>query len=338
MAGAPRPGRHPIGSENMIRYVLKRIVLLIPVIIGVSFVVYVLLDLAPGNIVDDIVANSSIGLSEEDVQALRSEYDLDKPMIYRYGKYMFKLVQGDLGVGEITKVNVWDTFMYRLPKTLLLSITSLILGAGAAIPLGIAAAKRAGSLVDNAITVFSLVGISMPSFWLGLLLLQLFSLKLGWLPGGGDRHGIRSLILPAVCSGLMLMMTATRQTRSSMLDVLNADYLRTARAKGVPEEDVTRRHALGNAWIPILTTIGNSLGASLAGSVVVETVFAWPGVGRMAADAVRQRDVTTTLGCVILTSILFVLVQILVDLMYAFVDPRIKSQYLSIRKKRKHAV
>ena len=320
----------------MIRFVLKRIVLLIPVIIGVSFLVFALLDLAPGNIVDVIAASTP--LTEEQYQTLREQYDLDKPMLYRYGKYMLHLVQGDLGKSEITKLDVWDTYISKLPNTLLLTLVSLIIGASVAIPLGISAARHAGGISDNATTVFTLIGISMPAFWLGLLLLQLFSQMLGWLPAAGNRHGIRSIILPAICSALLLMATATRQTRSSMLEVLHADYLRTARAKGVPEEVVVRKHALGNAWIPILTTIGSALGVSLAGSVVVETVFAWPGVGRMSAEAVRGRDVTTALGCIIMTTILFVIVQIIVDVLYAFVDPRIKSQYLNTRKRKKRAV
>ena len=318
----------------MIRYIIKRILFLIPVIICVSFIVFSLVDLAPGDVVDTMISDS---MTVEDVAALRKAYDLDKPMVYRYGKYMINLVQGNLGVSMISKISVWDTYISRLPNTLLLSFCGLLIGAAIAIPLGIGAAKRAGSIADNATTVFVIIGISIPSFWLALMLLQLFSLNLGWLPAGGMKHGIRSLILPAICSGLMLMATATRQTRSSMLDVLRADYLRTARAKGVPEDVVIRKHALGNALIPIITVVGNSLAFSLAGSVIIEQVFAWPGVGRMATEAVMQRDVTTVLGCVILTSILYVLVYVLVDVCYAFADPRIKSQYASTKKKRKRA-
>ena len=172
---------------------------------------------------------------------------------------------------------------------------------------------------------------------LKLLLLLLFSYKLKLLPAGGN-DGILSFILPAICSGLMLMATATRQTRSSMLEVLNSDYLRTARAKGVPEKQVIRKHALGNAWIPIITTIGGVLSNSLAGSAVVESVFAWPGVGRLTVDAVNTRDVTLTCGCVIMTTILYVVLQLIVDLIYAFVDPRIRAQYQNAGKKRRRMV
>ena len=316
----------------MIRYVIIRLLLLIPIIIAVSFIVYGLLDLAPGTVLD---AMNTDNMSAEDIAILKAQFDLDKPMIYRYGKYMFRLLQGDLGYSDFSKISVWETYTNRLPNTLLLAFSSLLFGSVFAIPLGVFAARHAGKLSDNAVTLFSLVGMSMPGFWLGLLLLLFFSLRLGWLPAGGNREGFRSLILPAVCSGLILMATATRQTRSSMLEVLNADYLRTARAKGVPEEAVIRKHALGNAWIPILTTMGGSLSVSIAGSAVIESVFAWPGVGRMIVEAVIARDVTATCGNVIMTTFLYVLVQLIVDVMYAFVDPRIKSRFATNKRKRR---
>ena len=319
----------------LIRYVIKRVILVIPVIICVSFIVYTLVDLAPGDAVDSMITSE---MTQEDADALRAQYDMDKSMIYRYGKYMYNLVQGDLGISTATKASVWSTYISRLPNTLILALSGLVIGVSAAIPLGIHAAKRSGSIADNVTTVLVVLGISMPSFWLALLLLQLFSQTLGWLPASGINISFKTLILPAVCSGLMLMATATRQTRSSMLDVLRADYLRTARAKGVPEKVVIRKHALGNALIPIVTVIGGSLSMSLAGSVIIEQVFAWPGVGRMAVEGVGQRDVPTVLGCVILTSTFYVLIQIFVDLAYAFVDPRIKSQYVTARKKRKSAI
>ena len=316
----------------MIRYVIKRILWLIPIIIAVSFIVYALLDFAPGTVIDSMVSD---GMTQEDIETLRRAYDLDKPMLYRYGKYMFNLVQGDLGVSDYTGLSVWDIYIQRLPNTLILALSSLVFGASIAIPLGIFAAKRSGTLADNSVTFASLIGMSMPGFWLGLLLLLVFSLKWPLLPAGGNRDGIRSIILPAICSGFILMASATRQTRSSMLEVLRADYLRTARAKGVPEDMVIRKHALGNAWIPILTTLGGTLCHSIAGSAVIETVFAWPGVGRTVVDAVVARDVPMTLGCVIMTTTLYVSIQLIVDLLYAFVDPRIKSRYANPRKKLK---
>lgn len=316
----------------MIRYVIKRILVLIPILIAVSFIVYALLDLAPGTIIDTMVSEN---MTQEDYDALVKAYNLDKPMVYRYGIYMLNLVKGDLGISDHTGISVWDTYISRLPNTLVLALASVIFGAAFAIPLGITAARKAGTLIDNSVTLISLIGISMPSFWLGLLLLIQFSLKWQWLPAGGNEKGILSIILPGVCSGFMLMATCARQTRSSMLEVLKADYLRTARAKGVPENVIIRKHALGNAWIPILTTLGGTLSHSIAGSAIIESVFAWPGVGRMVVEAVNARDVTTTMGCVVMTTSLYVLIQLLVDLAYAFVDPRIKSQYVNTSKRRR---
>ena len=318
----------------MLRYTLIRIIWLIPVIIVVALIVFGLMELAPGTVVDGMFSEY---MTEVERQELIRRFNLDRPMIYRFGVYMLNLVQGDLGTFDTTGQDVWREFITRLPNTLILAFSALIIGASVAIPLGIFAARRAGTLLDNAVTVVSLVGMSMPLFWLGLLLLLAFSLHLRWLPSGTFDDGIRSLILPAVCSSVTMIAVTARQTRSNMLEVLKADYLRTARAKGVPEEVVIRKHALGNAWIPIITAIGISLSTQLAGAVVVEQVFAWPGIGRMAAEAVRSRDVTAATGTIIMTSILYVLVQLIVDLLYAVVDPRIKSQYKSLSKRKKRA-
>ena len=315
----------------MIRYIINRILLLIPVIIVVSLIVYTLIELAPGTYVDTIISGM---MTTEDIEALRAEYELDKPMLYRYGKYMIRLVQGDLGLSFQTKSPVaYMYFVQRLPNTLILSFTAIIIGVGISIPLGVLAARKAGSITDAVTTTVSLAGVSMPSFWLGLVLVLLFSLRLGWLPAGNNTDGIRSLILPGICSAMTLMATSTRQTRSSMLEVLKADFLRTARAKGAPERIVIRKHALGNALIPIITAVGASICVQLAGSAVVESVFAWPGIGRMLVDGMIARDTPVIIGCSIMTTILYVVVMMLVDLAYAFVDPRIKAQY--VRKKRK---
>ena len=317
----------------MIRYIIIRILLLIPVIIAVSLIVFILIELAPGTYVDSITSSY---MTEEDVLALRAEYDLDKPMFYRYGKYMYNLIQGDLGVSFQTRMDVsYMYFAQRLPNTLILSFSAAVVAIAVSIPLGILGARRAGKITDAAVTTFSLAGVSMPSFWLGLLLMMLFSLKLGWLPSGGNKEGIRSLILPGICSAMVLMATSTRQTRSSMLEVLNADFLRTARAKGAPERIVVRKHALGNALIPIITAVGASICVSLAGSAVIEQVFAWPGIGRMLVEGMQARDTPVIIGCSIMTTILYVLVMLIVDLLYAFVDPRIKAQYTAKSRKRR---
>ena len=315
----------------MIRYIINRILLLIPVILAVSLIVFTLIELAPGTYVDYIVDGE---MTVEDVIALRERYNLHRSMFYRYGLYMLNLIQGDLGVSFSTGLNVFDMYMERLPNTLILTLSGLIIGTAISIPLGIRAARKAGTITDAATTTFALVGMSMPSFWLGLLLMLLFSLRLEILPAAGNTDGFRSLIMPAVCSAMVLMATSTRQTRSSMLEVLRADFLRTARAKGVPEKTVIRKHALGNALIPIVTALGASVCVSLAGSAVIEQVFAWPGVGRMLVDGIFTRDVPTILGCCVMTTILYVVVMLTVDLLYAFIDPRIRSQYVRKRRKR----
>jgi len=315
----------------MLRYIVRRLLWLIPVIILVSLAIYILMDLAPGTVIDSLITEQ---MKPEDIEKLRQEYDLDKPVIYRYGKYMWGLLHGDLGRSQVTGISVWESFMTRFPATLKLSLVSVVIGTVLAIPIGIFAARRAGTIWDNLTTGFTLIGQSMPSFWLGLLLLIAFAYKIQLFPAGGYR-GPSSYVLPAVTSALMMTALTARQTRSSMLEVLRADYLRTARAKGVPERLVIRRHALKNAWIPILTTIGMGMSRFLAGSAVIETVFSWPGIGRLTVEAVSQRDVTLACGCVILTCILYVIVLLIVDLLYAFVDPRIKAQYASGGRRRK---
>jgi peptide/nickel transport system permease protein len=316
----------------VIRYFLKRIILLIPVIIAVSFLVFTLMDLAPG---DPLDAWDLSNMPPEDIAALRVYLGVDDPLIVRYGRYMFNLIQGDLGVGDRSRMSVWDSYMERLPNTLILAFSSFLIAVVVSIPLGIFAARRAGKVMDNLATGFTLLGMSMPGFWLGILMIMLFSYHLDWFPAGAFRDGFRSLILPAVCASMIILASAARQTRSSMLEVLKADYLRTARAKGVPESVVIRKHALGNAMLPIVTIMGVGLGISIAGTAVIETVFAWPGVGRFIIEAVSVRDVTTTTGTVILTTILYVFIQLLVDMAYALFDPRIKAQYVSAGKRKK---
>jgi peptide/nickel transport system permease protein len=215
-----------------------------------------------------------------------------------------------------------------------LAFAGLILGVGLAIPLGIFAAKHAGTIWDNLTTVFSLFGLSMPGFWLGLLLLIWFSYRIKLFPAGYDGTW-RSFVLPAVTTGFAMMATTVRQMRSAMLEVMRQDFLRTARAKGVSERHVTTRHALRNAWIPVITTIGMTLSRTLAGSAVVEAVYSWPGIGRLMIEAISQRDVTLACGCVVLTCITYVIMLLLVDLMYALVDPRIRARYASVREKRR---
>jgi len=303
---------------------------LIPIIIGVSLIIFVLMDLAPGTIVDSMISDE---MTQEDIDALRARFDLDKPMLIRYGKYMIGLVQGDLGSSQRTGLPVWEMYIGKFPRTLEIALLGLVLGIVVAVPLGIIAARYAGSIWDNIITVFSMFGLSMPNFWLGLLLMVMFSVNMKLLPAGYDGTW-KCYIMPSIAIGLVLAGQIVRQTRSSMLEVMRQDFLRTARSKGVSELKVTTRHALRNAWIPVITSIGISLSRVLAGSAVIEAVFSWPGVGQMTVIAVSQRDTPLATGCVILTAIMYVIMLLIVDVMYALVDPRIRAQYSPIRKKR----
>ena len=257
---------------------------------------------------------------------IRADLGLDKPVLVRYFKYLAGLLHGDLGTSYITGKSVFASYMEKLPTTLRLAFASILVSIIISIPLGISSAVHSGSIRDNVGMVAALIGLSMPNFWLGLLLIIAFSLHLGWFPSGGA-EGFTSIILPAITVGTGLTAMLTRTTRSSMLDVIRQDYLRTARAKGVPEKTVIRKHALRNALIPVITVIGTQLGTCLGGAILTETVFAWPGVGRLILDAVNSRDIPMVTGCIILKTISISIILLIVDLLYAVVDPRIRAQY-----------
>ena len=312
----------------MHKYIIKRILMLIPIIIGVSFLVFFMMDMAPGNAIDSI----GLDFGEEKIKELYHQYGYDRSVFYRYYLYIKNLLHGSLGQSIIYKRDVWELYMQRLPATLQLASASVLVAVVLSIPLGIKAATKRGTLIDNASSVLSLIGLSMPNYWLGLMLAVLFAQKLHLLPSSGNLDGIKSLILPAITSGTGLMASMTRTTRSSMLDVIRQDYLRTARSKGVNERTVINKHALRNALIPIITVIGTEMGKALGGAVVTENVFAWPGVGRLIIDAVNQKDATLVTGCIILTSVLVSIVYLIVDVLYAFVDPRLRAQYSSNKK------
>ena len=317
----------------MYRYVIKRLLLMIPVIIGVSFLVFFIMDMAPGDAVDVLAPE---GATAEDLEAIRHDLGLDKPVVVRYIDYMAGMLHGDLGVSYISKTDVFQTYVEKLPATIKLSFASILISVILSVPLGIYSATRQGTIQDNISMAFAMIGLAMPHFWLGLLLIIVFSLKLQWFPSGGDET-LSSIVLPAITIGTGLMATLTRTTRSSMLDVLKQEYLRTARAKGIPEKVVVMSHALKNALIPIITIIGTQLAGVLGGSVLTETVFAWPGVGRLIVDSLNMRDTPLVTGSIIMTTILLSFVLLLVDLLYAAVDPRIKAQYTtSKRGKKKH--
>jgi peptide/nickel transport system permease protein len=293
------------------------------VLVGVSFMIYFIMDMAPGDLAVSVLGDAA---SDEEYEAFRKEHELDKPVMYRYGKYMFGLLQGDLGYSYAFKMDVMELYSQRLPNTLLLTFSATIVATLLSIPIGIFAALRRGTLVDNVVSTISIFGLAAPNFWVGLMLIILFALKLGWFNSGGF-NGVEDLILPAVTIGTGHMAQYARTTRSSMIDVLSQDYLLLARAKGVKERDVILKHALRNALIPIITVTGMMFCGSLGGSVITESVFSWPGVGRLVIDAIKSQDVEVVTGCIIMTSMLTSCILLLVDILYAFVDPRIKAQY-----------
>lgn len=308
----------------MYRYILKRLILLIPVLIGVSLIVFILVSLAPGDAVTATFGGSD--LSAEEKEELREYYGLNDNVFVQYFRYMKDFVRGDMGYSIAFKEQVSVLYFQRFPATLALAGMSVLFALIFAIPLGILSALKADTLADNAITVVALFGISMPMFWIGLIMILFFSLRLGWFPAS-EFKGFRSLILPGLTGGIMFMGALMRQTRSSMLDCLNADYLRTARSKGVSKRNVVTVHAFRNALIPIVTTAGAQLGILLGGSAVTEAVFNWPGVGRLIVNAINNMDTTLICGCVIMQTIMISVVLLLVDILYAFIDPRIKAKY-----------
>ena len=312
------------------RYVLKRLLMMIPVFIGVSLIVYCI---CGSNTRPILMKVGGEDMTAEEEAELRHELGFDQPILIRYVKYMGGMIRGDLGKSHISGDDVLESFLQTFPLTMKVAMSSVLVAILISLPLGIVSALKRGTLTDNASMVVALLGLSIPNFWFGLMMILLFALNLRWLPSVGYKQGIKSLILPAITIGTGMTARLTRQTRSSMLDVLRADYLRTARAKGVSESRVILHHALRNALIPIIATLGGQIAATLAGASVTETVFALPGVGRLVVNAINDMDVNMVTGCVTLKAMVTSVVMLLVDFLFALVDPRIKAQFAKGGKK-----
>ena len=297
--------------------------MLIPVILITSFLIFWAMSLTGG---DPAMIVAGEGATTEEIEAVREELGLNDPFMVRYFNYVKGMVTGDMGKSYVTNKDVFKTFMEKLPNTLMLGGAAVLIAIVIALPLGIYTAIHQNTWKDTAGMVFALFGTSMPNFWLGLMLIIIFSLKLGWLPSGG-KGGFDTLILPALTVGLGLAALITRTTRSSMLDVIRKDYMTTARAKGCSEKRVIFTHGLKNALIPIITAIGLQMSMVITGSVLAETVFSWPGIGRLVYDSIAKRDTPMVTGSIILCSVFMCLINLFVDLVYAFFDPRIKAQY-----------
>lgn len=286
--------------------------------------VYFIMSLAPG---DPALLLLGDDATPEQIAALREEMGLDDPFIVQYGRYMVNLVQGDMGTSYKTKNAVSAEVFSRFPNTLILAGFSTLVSIILALPLGVFAAVKQNSLFDTISMVIALLGVSIPIFWFGLLLILFFALRLGWFPVSGFNDGIKSLMLPGLALAFQHMAAIARTTRSSMLETIRQDYIRTVRAKGLPENKVITRHALKNALIPTITVIGLQIGGMMGGSVLTESVFAWPGIGRLMINSIQGRDTPMVLGCILMFSITFSIINLIVDIVYGFVDPRIKAQY-----------
>ncbi len=307
----------------MLKYIGKRILMLIPVLLGVTFIVFSIMYMTPGDPAQLILGESA---PESEVTALREEMGLDDPFLIQYGRFVTNAVQGDFGQSYTSNRDVAQEIFTRFPRTLKLATIGVVVAILIGIPVGIVSATKQYSLLDSTSMILALLGVSMPNFWLGLMLILLLSVHLGWLPSGGY-GGIEYMVLPAITLGTGSAAIITRMTRSSMLEVIRQDYIRTARAKGVAENKVINYHALKNALIPVLTVIGLQFGYLLGGAVLTESVFSIPGLGRFLVEAIKQKDTPSVLGAVVFMATSFTVVNLLVDILYAYVDPRIKSQY-----------
>lgn len=309
--------------KGLLNYIFHRLLLLIPVVIGVSFLVFFIVNLAPGNPAEMIAGPEA---SIETIEKIEEDLGLNKNIFVRYGEYMLNLLRGDLGTSYYSDDKVFDKYIERLPATLQLAAAFIVVAVLFSLPLGILAAVKQYSIFDRIASVVAMIAVSMPNFWLGILLILLFSARLGWLPSGGNQYWY-SIILPALTIGWQMCALMTRMTRSSMLEVIRQDYITTARAKGLTEKVVVVKHALRNALIPIITSAGSLFVDSVGGAVVTEKIFSWPGVGRLVVDSISKRDLNMVIGCVIMTTILVTVCNLLIDILYAVVDPRIRSVY-----------
>lgn len=307
----------------MTAYIIRRLIATIPILLGAATIVFALMFVVPGDPARLLMGQHG---DERTLAALRHEMGLDRPVYIQYARFIGRLMKGDLGMSYRQKRPVAEIIRDRFPATAKLALASMFIATVVGIAAGVLAAMYRNRVWDWLVMVFSLSGISMPVFWLGMMLILVFASGLGWLPVGGyGRSGdIRHLILPAVSLAAVSVGYIARIMRSSMLEVIGRDYIRTARAKGLSESVVILRHTLRNAFIPVITVIGLNIASLLGGAVATETVFAWPGLGRAAVDAIRMRDLPVVEGCVIFFAFLFVIANLLVDLSYAWLDPRIR--------------
>lgn len=305
----------------MLNFLATRLFSALIVMFGVMCMVFFLIHLVPGDPVDMMLGESA---RLADREAMRVALGLDQPLLVQLQKYFVSLFQFDLGTSLHSRRPIVEMILERLPATVELALAALAVAVAIAFPLGVIAAVRKDTLWDRGAMSFSLIGMSIPNFWMGPVLILVFSLWLGWFPVSG-REGTGSLVLPAITLGTALAAVLSRMVRSTLLEVLSEDYIRTARAKGLSETSVVLKHGLRNALLPVITLLGLQLGVLLGGAVITETVFSWPGIGKLTIDAILKRDYPVVQACVLLISLAYVFVNVITDLVYAWVDPRIRT-------------
>jgi peptide/nickel transport system permease protein len=309
--------------RNLILILGRRLALALPVVWAVVTLVFLLIHIVPGDPVRNALGENA---TPEQIAELKQQLGLDLPLARQYGDYWLGILRGDLGVSLVNPADrVLEKILARYPATIELAFAGLFVAILIAIPLGVTAGANQGSLIDNLASVTALLGISTPGFVLGPLLILLFAIKLDWLPVSG-RYGPQYLILPAITLGSALSAFLTRMVRSSVIEELNEDYVRTARAKGLSERKVIYKHVLKNGLIPVVTVIGLQFGVLLAGAIITETIFSWPGLGRLTIDAINSRDYPMVQGCILMIALTYIVANLLTDLAYRLLDPRIKVE------------
>ena len=306
----------------MLRYFFRRVLLAVPVLLGVATLVFSLIHLVPGDPAQAMIGD---GASPQDVAELRKNLGLDQPLVTQYVTFLRNAVTGDLGRSFRTGQPVTTMIIERIPATAELAVAAMIIAIVLAIPLGVIAAVWRGTAIDYSAMTFALAGVSIPNFWLGPLLAIVFAVELGWLPVSG-RGTLAHLVLPSISLGLALAAILARMTRASLLDELGELYVRAARARGVSNTAAISRHALRNSMVPLLTIVALQFGAVLTGAVITETIFAWPGIGRLLIQSIGFRDYPMVQGCILLIAVTYVSVNLITDLMYGFLDPRIRYE------------
>ncbi|HEX7392779.1 MAG TPA: ABC transporter permease [Thermoplasmata archaeon] len=306
---------------DLISYIVRKLLLAIPVILLATLIVFLMLHLTPGDPALSLVPPRH---TAADVEEVREKYGLNDPLYVQYGSFLWRLLHGDMGTSVTTFTSVSGLVFQKLPRTLELMAIGLTISYSIGIPLGIFSALRQNSATDRGVMVFTLVAYAMPSFWLGIMLMLLFAVKLHWLPLGGTVGGFASIILPTVTLGLGNSALTTRMMRSSMLEVLRMDYMTQLRSRGLPEREVIFKHGLKNAVLPVITVIGLDIGWFVGGAVVVETIFSWPGIGKLLVDSILNDDFPVVQGCILVLALFVVIGNLLADILYAYADPRVR--------------